>query len=112
MNRQHLEVVSGENRTLTGYARDSSNAVANLTSKTITVYVGVRPNDPDRSGAVFTKTGTVTSASGGIFTFPVTPGDTNNLEGDYEWQAKTTDGSGNIAVVAQGRFRILPDITA
>jgi len=111
MNVQHLEVYSGENRTFTLYARDSSNVPVSLTGKTITWYVGVRPNDPANVSAVFTKTGTITVAASGIFTVSVSAADTGSLEGDYQHQATTTDGSGKVAVVCVGRLRIIRDIT-
>lgn len=106
MNVQHLDVFAGEDATKTVYARDSANLAADLTGKTVTWYVGRSPWRPDNSNAIFTKTGTVTSATTGVFTVPVTPADTQYLSGDYEHMAKTTDGSGLIAVVCQGRFRV------
>jgi hypothetical protein len=105
-NREHLEVYAGENRTLTLHARDSANAPASLTGKTIAWYVGRPPWRPDNTCAIFTKTGTVVSASAGTFTVAVEPADTQYLNGDYEHMAKTTDGSGNVEVVTQGRFRV------
>lgn len=112
MNVEHFDVYSGENRTLTLHARDSSNAAVSLTGKTTTVYVGRRPNDPDVESAVFTKTGTTISASAGTFSIAITPSDTSDLGGDYIHQAKTVDSSGNVAVVSTGRFRVRSDVTS
>lgn len=111
-NVQHLDVYSGENRTLTLYARSPANVATSLSGKTIAWYVGRRPTEPDVMGAIITKTGTVTVTASGVFTVSVTPDDTEGMEGDYMHMAKTTDGSGNIAVVCTGRFRIRPDVTA
>lgn len=110
MNVQHLDVFAGEDRTPTLYARDPSNNVADLTGKTIAWYVGRSPWRPDCSNAAFTKTGTIVGASAGTFSVPITPSDTEWLNGDYEHMAKTTDGSGLVAVVCQGRFRIRPSL--
>jgi hypothetical protein len=107
-NIEHKNVYAGTNETLTLHARDSANAPANLTSKTIAWYVGRSPWRPDCSNAIFSKTGSVVSASAGTFTVDVAPADTQYLNGDFEHMAKTTDGSGNVAVVVQGRFRIRP----
>lgn len=112
MNVQHLDLFAGENRTPTLYARDPSNNVASLTGKTIAWYVGRGPWAPDCSNAIFSKTGTIVSASAGTFTVPIVPTDTLNLVGDYEHLAKTTDGSGLIAVVCMGRFRVRPALVA
>ena len=105
-NLQHLDVFACENRTLTLYARGSDNLVANLTGKTILWAVGRGPRSVDCTWAHFTKTGTTTDATGGAFTVPVTPSDTQYMCGDYEHQAETTDGSGLKEVVTVGRFRV------
>lgn len=109
-NREHCDVYAGEDRTITLHARDSANAAANLTSKTIAWYVGRSPFRPDSDWALITKTGTVVSASAGTFTVAITPSDTRYFNGDYEHMGKTTDGSGNVAVVVQGRFRVRPSL--
>lgn len=108
MNIQNREIFRGENRTLSFAARDGSNAVASLTSKTVTWRVSEIGSDTP----LFSKTGSVVSASAGTFTVAITPTDTDNLEGDYTHQAITTDASSNIAVVVAGRLRILPYIEA
>lgn len=108
MNIQHREIYSGENRTLSFAARDGSNAVASLTSKTVTYRVAER----GCSTPLFSKTGSVVSAAAGTFTVAITPTDTADLAGDYDHQAITTDGSSNVEVVMAGRLRIRPDIEA
>lgn len=108
MNIQNREISRGENRTLSFAARDGSNAVASLTSKTVTWRVAEIGSDV----TLITKTGSVVSAAAGTFTVAITPSDTDGREGDYQHQAITTDGSGNIAVVVAGRLRVLPYIEA
>lgn len=108
MNIQHREISSGENRSLSFAARDGSNAVASLTSKTVTWRVAELGSDV----TIFSKTGSVVSAAAGTFTVAITPTDTDAMVGDYQHQAITTDGSGNIAVVVAGRLRVLPYIEA
>lgn len=110
MNVQHTEVAMGEDRVLTLYARDSSNLPANLTGKTVAFYVGKSPWHPNSSQVLLTKTGTVTDAPNGVFTVPIAAADTKYRSGDYEHVSKTTDGSGSIATVCMGRFRILPSL--
>lgn len=111
MNVQHLEVFSGTNATLSLSARDAANAPANLTDKTIAWYVGRSPWRPDNGTAIFTKAGTIVSASGGTFTVAVVPEDTQWMNGDYEHMALTTDDDDNVEVVTQGRFRIRASLT-
>ncbi len=106
MNLQHIDLFAGEDRTSTLYARDSANNVADLTGKTVAWYVGRPPLRPDCSNAIFSNTGTTLIATDGTFTVAVVPADTQYLEGDYEHMAKTTDGSGLLAVVCRGRFRV------
>jgi hypothetical protein len=106
VNVQHLDVFAGEDRTPTLYARDPSNNAVSLASKTIAWYVGRSPWNPDCSNAIFSKAGVVVSAPAGTFTVDIDPADTLYLSGDYEHMGKTTDGSGNVAVVVQGRFRV------
>jgi hypothetical protein len=107
VNVQHLDVFGGENRTLTLYARDASNLPVDLTGSTISWTVGRRPNDPTNRTGVFTKTGTIVSASDGSFTVPVVPSDTCDLfPGNYQHVAEVTDSDGNVSVVCLGRFRV------
>jgi hypothetical protein len=108
MNIQHREISRGENRTLALAARDGANAVANLTSKTVTYRVAER----GCTTPIFSKTGSVVSASAGTFTVAITPTDTADMAGDYDHQAITTDGSGNVEVVVAGRLRVTPYIEA
>lgn len=110
MNVQHLEVNAGEDRTLTLNARDASNLPVSLAGKTVAFYVGKSPWHPDSPRVLVTKTGTVTDAANGVFTVPVAATDTQYRHGDYEHVSKTTDGSGNVAQVCTGRFRILPSL--
>lgn len=105
-NLENFEVFSGENRTLTLHARDANNAVQNLTGLTIAWNVGWPPQDVSMTNAVFSKIGTIASASAGTFTVAILPGDTTDIFGDYEHQAVTTDSSGNLAVVSRGRLAI------
>lgn len=111
-NVQHVDLYAGEDRTLTLNARDSSNAAVSLASKTITFRVGRRPAWPELDGAIFTKTGTATVTASGTYTVPILPADTDGLAGEYVHQTITTDGSGNIAVVNTGRFKIRKFIEA
>lgn len=111
MNVEHIDLFAGEDRTITLHGRDASNNAVSLTGKTVTWFVGPRFNDD--SVAVFTKSGTVTVAASGTFTVPVTAADTENMQGDYEHQAQAiTTGSGAVAVITRGRFRVRPVLTA
>jgi hypothetical protein len=109
-NVQHLEVFAAEDRTLTLYARDPSNQPVNLTSKTVAWRVGRSPRNLDSAWPIFSKIGTVTDASGGVFTVTIAAADTEWLEGDYQHQGETTDGSDLVAIVVTGRFRVVPVI--
>lgn len=112
MNVEHVELYAEDDRTLTLHARDSSNAAVSLAGKTLTFRVGKRPNFPWMRGAVFTKTGTPTTTASGIYSVPILGSDTSGLYGEYQHQTTTTDGSGNVAVVNTGRFKIRKDIEA
>ncbi len=104
---QSVDMYAGENRTLNLAARDSSNTPSNLTGKTITWGVSFPPYSPDFRDAVITKTGTITNASGGLYTVALTPSDTQWLmNGNYTHQAYTTDSGGAVAVVTEGTFRL------
>lgn len=105
-NVEHFEVYGGENRTLTLHGRDSTNTAVNLTGKTIAWRVGRPPNDPDLRFPVFSYTGTATVTTSGVFSVAILATDTLDLYGEYLHQASTTDGSGNIALVSQGRLKI------
>lgn len=111
-NRQHLEVFAGTDATLTINGRDASNAAVSLSGKTIAWYVARPPLHPDNTSAIFSKVGTATITASGVFTVTVDAADTTALEGDYAHQAKTTDGSSDVAVVCSGRFRVKPALVA
>lgn len=112
-NTQHIQVYSGEDRTVTLSARDSSNVAVSLTGKTIAWHVGRGPLWPDCSKAIFSKTGTIVSAAAGTFSVAIEPEDTQYMSGDYEHMAVTTvTASGLVAVVCQGRFRVRPILVA
>jgi hypothetical protein len=108
MNVLPVDIWAGEDRTLTLAARDSANAPVNLTNKTVTFRVARPLSDV----AVFEKTGSTISASAGTFSVAIADSDTQNMSGDYRYTAYTTDGSGNIAVVCSGRFRVRQSIGA
>lgn len=99
-------MTAGEDRTLTLHARDSVNAVKNLTTCTVAWYVGRSPLRPDNTHAVISKTGAIVSASAGTFSVSLEASDTQYLNGDYEHQGWVTDGSSNATLATQGRFRI------
>lgn len=107
----HLDVFSGTDRTLTLYARDPSNVAVSLSGKTLTGYFGRPPLRPDCSDAIFTKSGTITDAASGTYTITIEDSDTTYLDGDYEYQVKTVDGSSLVAVVTMGRFRVRSVLT-
>ena len=104
---QNLQVFGNTDNTLTLYARNVNNAVQNLTGLTLNWRVGFSPEDPDNTSPLFTKTGTIVSASAGTFTVAIVADDTEFMRGDYTHDAVTTDGSGNQAVVTTGRFRVI-----
>ena len=111
MQVQHIDVYAGEDRTQTLYARDSSNLPVNLTGKTITWQLAKPPNNPANMQSILTYTGTVVNASAGSYTIPIAASATSGFTpGDYLHQAQTTDGSGNVAIVTVGRFRLRPII--
>ena len=111
-NQQPLEVYQGTNVTITLTARDANNAVQNLTGLTLGFVAGRRPSDPENRSPIFTKTGTTISATAGTFSVAITPTDTQDMAGDYQYQAESTDSSGNIVVVCFGRFTVKPTMLA
>lgn len=112
-NVQAIELYAGDDLTTTLAARDTANAALSLTGKTVAWYVGRSPWHPDWSNALISKTGTTVSASGGTFSVPLVPADTQYLSGDYEHVAiVTTTSSGLQTVGVRGRFRVMPSLEA
>ena len=105
-NVQNFDIVAGETRTLTMYARDADNAVQSLSGLTVSWRVGNAPWNPQSPSPVFSKTTTVISASAGSFSVALTYDDTYLLEGDFAHQAVTSSG----LVVVSGRLHIRPGI--
>lgn len=107
MNVEHIDVYQGENRTVTLHARDSNNVPFNLAGCTITWNLGRPPNDPTSNFSNQVYTGTIVSAPAGSYSIAIKPADTDNLSpGNYVHQTYTTDGSGNVTLVNQGRLRL------
>jgi hypothetical protein len=101
-NVQNFDIVAGETRTLTMYARDPDNAVQSLSGLTVQWRVGQPPWDPARETPTLTKTTTIVSAAAGSFTVALTYDDTYQLEGDFLHQAVTSSG----LVVVTGRLHV------
>ncbi len=110
---QSIDIWMGENRTLSLAARDNANNPSDLTGKTVTWKVAFPPYEPDWPEPIITKTGTVTDATGGLYTITITPQDTCLLaSGNYTHQAYTTDNAGSVSVVTDGTFRLRPIVRA
>jgi hypothetical protein len=104
-NKENFEVWSGEDRTLTLHARDSNNAVVNLTGYTVKWLVGIPPNRPYLQWSVISKTGTVTDPTNGIFTVSLLASDTQDITGNYLHEALASINN-TTAVVSTGRLKI------
>lgn len=101
MNVSHVEIVQGEDRTITFTAKDSVQAVKDLTGATINWRVARNLGESN----VLEKTGSIVSAASGTFSVALTDEDTDDLWGDYIHQGKVTI-SGVTTAVVQGRFRV------
>jgi len=104
LNVKNLDMMAGETRTFTLYARDPANAVQSLSGLTVAWRVGKAPWSPQNDTPIFTKAGSVVSASAGSFTVALENADTVDLEGDFLHQAVTSSG----VVVVSGRLHIRP----
>lgn len=107
MNRQHVDMTAGEDRTLTFTAKDGSQDVVNLTGATIVWRVGSRLFCQD---SLLEKTGSIVSASAGTFSVSLDAADTTYLSGDYNHLGLVTIG-GDVQAVVNGRFRVRDSIT-
>ena len=107
MNRQHVDITAGEDRTVTFTARSPTQALVNLTGGTIVWRVGRRYDCDDN---VIQKTGTIVSASGGTFSVALDAADTDDLSGDFRHIGLVTI-SGDVQAVVSGRFRVRNTIT-
>lgn len=107
MNLQHVDMMAGDDRTLSFTARDAQQNTISLSGATIT-WRAARNRGDD---AEITKSGTVVSASAGTFTVPLVPSDTADRAGDYEHVAFATVG-GLTKTLVQGRLRIRSGIDA
>jgi hypothetical protein len=105
-NVQNFDIVAGETRTLTMYARDPDNAVQSLSGLTVQWRVGRAPWDPMSDAPVITKTGSIVSASAGSFTVSLIYDDTYNISGDFQHLAVTSSG----LVVVSGKLHVRPGL--
>ena len=101
-NVQNFDIVAGESRTLTMYARDSDNAVQSLSGLTVQWRVGKAPWDPMSDVPVLTKTATIISAPAGSFSISLIYDDSYDIQGDFLHQAVTSSG----LVVVSGRLHV------
>lgn len=108
MNVQDIDMWSAENRTETLTARDSNNAVVNLTGGTLSWRAGSRDDDWAR----ITKTPSIVSASAGTYSVVLTPSDTASMDGDYRHQTFFTTSGGSVSMVNTGRLIVRGDLRA
>ena len=101
MNIQHVDMVAGEDRTITFTGKDSAQEVVNLTGGTITWKMARNLKDTYE----VTKTGTIITAASGTFSVALTDTDTDDLSGDYQHLATVTI-SGTTTALVGGRIRI------
>lgn len=101
MNIQHVDLVAGEDRTITFNARDHRQGVLNITGGTI----GWKLARSNGCAAALEKTGSIVSGADGTFTVALTDSDTSWLRGEYIHEAKVTV-AGVTTVAARGRFRV------
>ena len=108
-NVEHIEVDAGEDRTVTLHARNADNDAVSLAGKTVLVSIGRDPQYPYSPDAIVTLEGTLSDAAAGEFTITVPAEVTRNAGGDYEYVARSYNGSGSlISTVCRGRFRGVP----
>lgn len=107
MNLQHLDMVAGEDRTVTFTARDATQATVSLSGATIAWRVGHRYDCDD---SIIQKTGTIVSAVNGTFSVSIDAADTDDLSGDYRHLGLVTI-AGDVKAVVSGRFRVRNSIT-
>lgn len=101
MNFQHVDLVAGEDRTLTFTAKDGVQGVINLSGATIAWKIA----RPGSRSANLEKTGSIVSAPAGTFTIALTDSDTDGLCGEYVHEAKVTI-SGVTTSAVRGWFRV------
>lgn len=110
-NVRHIEVAAGEDRTVTLYARNADNDAVSLAGKTVLVTIGRDPQYPDSPEAIVTLDGTLSDAAAGEFTITVPASVTRYAGGDYEYVARSYNGSGSVvSTVCRGRFRVVPTL--
>ena len=109
---EHFQVIAGVNATLTAHARTEANVPLSLTGYSLDFRVGRSPRRLDSSWPIFDVTGTIVDSPNGAYTVAITPSATQWLQGDYQHQTWATDGSGNVTVVSEGRFRVRDPITS
>lgn len=109
---EHFQLISGVNATITAHARTEANGLFSLTGVSLNFRVGRSPRRLDSSWPIFTKTGTIVDSPNGVYTVALIPTDTQWMCGDYQHETWATDGSGNLSVVSEGRFRVRDPITS
>jgi hypothetical protein len=109
---EHFQVIAGVNATLTAHARTEGNGIFSLTGVSLDFRVGRSPRRLDSAWPIFDVTGTVVDSSNGVFTVALIPTNTQWMSGDYQHETWATDGSGNLSVVSEGRFRVRDPISS
>ena len=102
MQKINLECFAGETATFSLVAQTAAHGVRPLTGAS----VSFRISDPsDRNAAVFTVAGVVTSEASGAYSVTLTPTQTEDLRGDYEFIAYATVGS-TVYGIGRGTLRV------
>ena len=102
---QSFPLMSGDKHVLRFTITDASEAAVDLTGGSGQFAMGRSPSattsvDSDASPA--TATVAINDAAGGILDVTITAAIAEALQGDYYWELRWTDSSGNSAIAARG----------
>lgn len=101
-NRINLDMFAGDDRTFSLVARGAARELVNLAGYSLAFRAARRAGDT----AILSKAGTITGASSGAYSVALAPDDTDEMEGDYEYDVLATSGAGAKLTVTTGRLRV------
>ena len=99
----------GQDATLTVTVTDTAGDAVDLTGASVRFVMGRNYTDSfavDSNASPQSATATVSNGSGGIITVLISDTVMDDLIGDYLYEVKVTDASGNESVVTEGTITV------
>lgn len=90
---------------------DENGTAVDITGFSFKLTVNSLKNPPDDTTQLYSLTGVITNASGGVVEFAPSSIQANQSPGKYFYDVQMTDAGGKLKTIEKGVYKYLQDIT-